>query len=293
MQRDQADGLRRLLDRDRLRMVIINSAAAGRGKTAATINLAGAMAESGSKVLILDECPAGQGVPAALGLKARFDLEDVIRRERNLDEVIVHGPAGILVLPMTRGAKSLSQLPVREQQMLVERCGRLGLAVDTLLVDAAPGQASALVWPGTAMQEVVVLENGSAAAITAAYALIKKLSGENARREFHLLVSNITSENEARTIFGNMARVARRYLQVSLDFLGHVPFDEKLQLAARLRLPVVSAFPATSAATSFRRMAQEVCAWPQAQEGSSGFDDFMRRLIHSGGVHPALAKTSL
>lgn len=288
MRPDQAEGLRRLLDRSGLRVVSIRAGAGG--NTPATIvNLAGALAELGSDVLILDEHPAAQGVTAALGLKARFDLEHVIRRERDLDEVIIRGPAGILILPLARGARSLAQLPPPEQQRLVERCGRLGFPVDTLLVDAAPGSASALLWPNAAAQEVIVLAGGSAAAITAAYALIKRLANEFARREFHVLVSNVESEAEARTIFGNMAGTARRYLQVSLAFMGHVPPDVKLQHAARLRLPVVAAFPQAAAAGSFRSLAQAIADWPRTEEDGSGFDDFMRRLIHSNRPHAAAA----
>lgn len=287
MRPDQAEGLRRLLDPSGLRVVSVS--AGGRGTAAAIVNLAGALAETGSDVLILDAHAAESGVTAALGLKARFDLEDVIRRERDLDEVIVRGPAGIMILPLACGARSLSQLPAAEQQRLVERCGRLGFPVDTLLVDAAPGSASALLWPGAAAQEVIVLAGGGATAITAAYAHIKRLRNEFARREFHVLVSNVASEREARNIFANIAAVARRYLQVSLDFMGHVPPDDKLRHAERLQLPVVAAFPDAAAAASFRRLAQAVAGWPRAEEQGRGFDDFMRRLIHSNQPRAAAA----
>ncbi len=291
-QHDQAEGLRRLLDRNSLRVVTISSGNGGSGKTRAIINLAGALSEIGRDVLILDENPAGQGVTAALGLEARFDLDDVMTRKRNLDEVIVRGPAGLVILPLARGARSLSQLAAAERQQLVDRCSRLSIPVDTLLVDAAQGGASTLLWPGLAAQEVIVLAGGGAAAITAAYALIKRLSGECARRDFHLLVSDMASEAEARTIFGNMASVARRYLKVSVDFMGHIPPDDKLQHAALLRLPVVAAFPDAVAAKSFRRLAEAMTSWPQGDEVSSGFDDFMRRLIHSGCIPANAATTS-
>mgnify|MGYP001559917367 CR=1 FL=1 len=284
---DQAEGLRRLLDRSGLRVVCVS--AGGSGDTGAIVNLAGALAELGSDVLILDEQPAARGVTAALGLKARFDFEHVIRRERDLDEVIVRGPAGIRILPVARGTRSLLQLPATEQQRVLERCGRLGFSVDTLLVAAAAGSASALPWPGPAAEEVIILAGGSAAAITTAYALIKRLSNEFARREFHVLVSNVASESEARTIFANMSGVARRYLHVSLDFMGHVPPDDKLQHAARLRLPVVAAFPGAAAAGSFRRLAQAIAGWPRAEEDGCGFDEFMRRLIRSDGLRAAAA----
>jgi flagellar biosynthesis protein FlhG len=276
---DQAEGLRRLLERSGLRVVSIN--AGGSGDSGAMINIAGALAELGSDALILDEQPATHGITAALGLNARFDLEDVIRRGRDLDEVIVRGPAGIRILPLARGVRSLAQLPPPEQQRLLERCGRLGFALDTLLVDAAPGSASA-----------IVLAGGSAGAITAAYALIKRLANEFARREFHVLVSDVASETEARSLFANMAGAARRYLQVSLAFMGHVAPDDKLQHAGRLRLPVVAAFPGSAAAGSFRRLARSIASWPRSEEDGCGFDDVMRRLIHSNRLHAAAARTS-
>jgi flagellar biosynthesis protein FlhG len=104
-----------------------------------------------------------------------------------------------------------------------------------------------------------------------------------------VLVSDVASEGEARAIFANVARVARRYLQVSLDFMGHVPPDDKLRHAARLRLPVVAAFPGAAAAASFRRLAQAIAGWPRAEEDGCGLDDFMRRLIHSNRLRAAAA----
>ena len=282
---DQAEGLRRLLTHSGLRIVSINAGAGG--GTAAVVNLAGALVEYGSDVLILDAHPAAQGVAAALGLRARYDLEDVIRRERDLDEVIVRGPAGILILPLARSTRPQSLLHLAEQPRLLERCGRLGFPVDTVLLGAGPGSAATLPWLGMPAEEVIVLGGGGAAAITAAYALIKRLANEFARREFHILVSNVASESEARAIFGNMAGAARRYLQVSLRFMGHIPPDDKLQHAARLRLPVVAAFPRAAAAGSFRGLAHAVAGWPRAQEAGGGFDDFMRRLIQSSGARAA------
>ena len=290
---DQAEGLRRLLARSGLRVVSISAGTGGGGRIGAIVNLAGALAELGSDVLILDEYPPAQGVAAALGLKARCDLQDVISGKRDIDDMIVRGPGGILVLPLARGADSLSRLPASVQERLMERCGRLGLPVDTLLMNAAPGGGSTPIWPLTGARDVVVLAGSGSAAITTAYASIKRLCTEFERREFLVLVSNVAIEGEAREIFGNMAGVARRYLQVSLEFMGHIPPDDKLRHAARLRLPVVAAFPAAAAAGNFRRLARAIAGWPLAEECDGGFDDFMRRLINSSRLRTAATETSL
>jgi flagellar biosynthesis protein FlhG len=278
---DQADGLRRLLDREGLRIVSVSAAGRSGSDIGATINLAGALAEIGSDVLILDEwsgLPTGAG---ALGLNVRFNLEDLLGGSRPLDDMIVHGPGGIRILPLARSSRGLSQLPEDERRRLTLRLRHLGNPVDTLLVDGALGGASALLTGATGAREVIVLAGGGAAEITAAYALIKRLSNEFARREFHILVGNVASEHRARSIVGHMAGVARHYLRVSLDFMGHVPPDEKLLHAARLRLPVVAAFPGAAAAGSFRTLAQAVAGWPRETDDAPAPDDVTSRFMPS------------
>ena len=139
---DQAEGLRRLIDRSGLRVVSVCTD--GSGQPGAIVNLAGALAELGRDVLILDEKPGACGITGALGLKPRFDLGDVISGRRELDDMIVSGPAGIRVLSLAHCKRLISELPEREQRRLVERFGRLNVPVDTLLVESASGHASSL-----------------------------------------------------------------------------------------------------------------------------------------------------
>jgi len=279
--------LRRLIDRSGLQVVSVSTD--GSGQPGAIVNLAGALAELGRDVLILDEQPGARSITGALGLKPRFDLGDVISGRRELDDMIVSGPAGIRVLSLVQCKGLISELPELEQRRLVERFGRFNIPVDTLLVESAFGHASSLLSCGAGVRDVVVLAGGGAREITAGYALIKRLNNEFARHEFHVLVSNVASEDMARTIVSNMATVARRYLRVSLDFIGHVPPDEKLQHAARLGLPVVAAFPAAAAAASFRGLAQAIAAWPRGEDGGYGIGDIMGRVISSNNQRAAAA----
>ncbi len=284
---DQAEGLRRLIDRSGLQVVSIS--ADGSGQAGAIVNLAGALAELGRDVLMLDEQPGARSITGALGLKPRFDLRDVISGRRELDDMIVNGPAGIRVLSLAHCKGLISELSEHEQRRLVERFGRLNVPVDTLLVESTSGHANSLLSCCEGVREVVVLAGGGAKEITAGYALIKRLNNELARHEFHVVVSNVANEDMARAIVTNMAAVARRYLRVSLDFIGHVPPDEKLQHAARLGLPVVAAFPAAAAAASFRGLAHAIAAWPRGEDGSGGFGDIMGRVISSNNQRAAAA----
>jgi MinD-like ATPase involved in chromosome partitioning or flagellar assembly len=86
--------------------------------------------------------------------------------------------------------------------------------------------------------------------------------------------------------------VARRYLRVSLEFMGHVPPDEKLQHAARLRLPVVAAFPEAPAAGHFRGMAQAIFGWPISDDAGCGLSDVIGRLVQPCDLRPRQLRTN-
>jgi flagellar biosynthesis protein FlhG len=81
-------------------------------------------------------------------------------------------------------------------------------------------------------------------------------------------------------VFDNMARVASRHLQVRLEYLGHIPVDEKLKRATQLCRPVIEAFPAAQASYAMREIAQGLLRVPHAsEEGHDVLGSVMQRLM--------------
>ncbi|MDN5836666.1 MAG: hypothetical protein L0H12_04860, partial [Nitrosospira sp.] len=158
--------------------------------------------------------------------------------------------------------------------------------VDVVLVDAAPGRASRLLSLNVSSHEVAVIVSPEPASITAAYALIKYVSGEHGKRRFRVLVNKAGAGTEAQVISDNMAKVASRHLQASLDFMGFVPMDDKLSRSIRLGRPVIESFPAAASAAAFRRVAEALTCRPghenERAEGAAmgkGLKGFMQSLM--------------
>lgn len=290
MTQDQAEGLRHLRVSDAVRIITVAGGRTGAGKTSVVVNLAMALAKNGKHVLVLDENPRHNNVNANLGLKARYDLLHVINRDKTLEQVILPGPEGISVLTAMRGIHSLAKLNHADQEWLIESFGRLPTPVDVVLADTAAGSAGHVLSLSLAAQQVLVVLSGAAASITDAYALIKIMSQEYAKRHFLVLVNKIGSEPEARAIFDNISQAARRHLSVTLDFMGCIPTDEKLRRSTQLCRPVVEAFPTSVSAAGFRRMADSLLRCPCPGDYGGGVENFMQRLIRSsrlGTAHPA------
>lgn len=290
VKRDQADGLRALAGLESnagLRVFAVVGGRTGVGKTCSVINLAAALAKTGKHVLILDENPRHKDVNTNLGLCARYDLLHVINRDKTLEQVITQGLEGVKVLTVMRGIHSLTKLTLAEQEQLVESFSELSRSIDVVLIDTAMGKTSRVVPLILASQQVLIVLSGSGKAITDAYALIKLISQEYARRDFLVLVNKVKSESEARDIFENVAGVAQKNLSVRLEWLGCMLFDEKLQRSSQLCQPVVETFPASGSATGYRQLAEKLMQSDGRWVDNDGVENFMRRLIRTSHLDTA------
>lgn len=281
LQQDQAAGLRRLLGDDFVRIITLTSGKRGVGKTSVLINLAAALAKRGKQVMVLDEHQGRQSVIGMLGLTPYYDLTHVLRRERSLEQVMLSGPEGVMVVPAGKSVQALANLPVSDQEWLVRSFAQLSQPVDVVLVDAVAGVAGNVLPPSLAAQELVVVVDPQPASMTDAYALIKVLNQGFALRSFHIVVNRVANPEQAGVVFDNMAKVARRFLRVSLDAMGCVPEDEKLHRASQFGRTVVDAFPAAEAAQAFRTLAEKIDQWPHPAGEQGQLEAFMQRLIQS------------
>ena len=275
---DQAAGLRRLLGQTGFQVITVMSGQQGAGKTAATANLAVALARSGRDVLIIDQDRRGRGAAAALGLTPRHDVADVIEGRCTLDALILNGPDNVQVLPIGDGFNSLGRLSERDQERLEQCFNRLQCGVDVVLVDMEEATDPDALPLGLAATEIMVVLPPGDTAITEGYTLVKRLAHNFGKRQFRLLLNRIESAKQAQAVAGNFSMTAERYLGVSVDYLGFIPLDERLTRAGHLRTSVVDAFPVAVSTSQFRKLAEGLLRWPPPPSlGSVG--GFMQRVI--------------
>jgi flagellar biosynthesis protein FlhG len=264
---DQAEGLRRMLAGPKPRIVTFLSATAADDKGAMLVNLGASLARAGNDVVIVDACSAQYGVARRLGVEHNPSLLSLARQECGMNQVVRQVPQGFGVASMAPG---------RGVRRSADDVRRLASAFDVLvkqsgmvIVDGEFGADDSFPLPVMDSAEIVIQVSTSAASITAAYALLKRLSQQLGRRPFGILVTG-ASEAEAKVVYDNMSSAASRYLAVQLTSMGSVPADEYLHRAARLGRAVVDAFPLAGASVAFRRLAGRVAPSGMTQLGRTG-----------------------
>jgi len=279
---DQAAGLRKMTTPPRpVKVIAIASGKGGVGKTNVTVNLGVALASQGKQVVLLDADLGLANIDVMLGLHPQFNLLHVLDGSKTLQEIIVEGPNGLKIIPAASGVQKMSELSSLEHAGMIQAFSELEQHIDVLLIDSAAGIADSVVSFSRAAQEVVVVVCDEPASITDAYALIKVLSRDHGVERFHVVANMCRSVQEGRELFDKIALVCDRFLDVTLDFMGIVPFDDELRSAVKKQRAVVELYPRSKAATAFNHLAKKVEFWPVQKQPRGHMEFFVERLIQA------------
>lgn len=276
---DQAAGLRRMRQLLPVKVIAVTGGKGGVGKSSVSVNLATALAKQGRKILLMDADLGLANVDVMLGLNTRQNLSHVVSGECALEDIIVDGPAGLKVIPSASGKNNMLNLSTVQHGGLIRAFSELIEDVDTLLIDTAAGISESVVTFTRAANEVVVVVCDEPASLTDAYALIKVLHRNHGVSRFHVLANMTSSAYEGKNLFEKLSRVAQRFLDVPLNYMGAIPHDEYLRKAVQRQQAVVEAFPRSRSAVAFKTLAKKADAWPLPGGASGQLEFFIERLI--------------
>lgn len=283
---DQAQGLRLAEDAPNrpVRVIAVTGGKGGVGKTTVAVNLAMAFAETGQRTLLLDTDLGLANVDVLLGLSPRFTLADVIDGRCGLEETLIEGPHGLMIVPAASGKRHMTELRPAEHVGLVRAFSDLERAVDVMVVDTAAGISDSVLTFSQAAQDVIVTVCNEPASITDAYALIKVLSRERGVQRVQVLANMTRHPNEGKELFDKLARVSERFLDVVLNYMGAIPYDEWLRRAVQRQQAVLEAFPASGSSQAFRDLARRAAQWQAPAGPRGGVEFFVERLVGAGAV---------
>lgn len=277
---DQAAGLRRLFGSSQLQVITFTAGCEGVGRSSAVANVAAILARLGKEVLVIDENVATDDISQYFGARSRLDLLHVLNGEVRMADTLLRPMPGLNVLPAVKAAQKLGRLTRAQQNAFFAALQHLERPVDVILVDASTAHPQGCSPFALASHETVVVLSGTGASITEAYALIKKISQRYARRHFRILVNKVRSAADARSIYDNIAVVARQRGIAHLDYAGSIPLDDEMRQASLLGKPLIQCSPESAAAEALRDLASDMLYWQQSEGEGSGVEQFLQQLLH-------------
>ncbi|MCY7294417.1 MinD/ParA family protein [Alteromonas sp. a30] len=281
---DQASSLRRMNQPGLTKVIAITGGKGGVGKTNITLNTAIAMAKLGKRVMVLDADLGLANVDVMLGLRVSKNLSHVLSGECTLDDVLVEGPHGIKIAPATSGTQSMTELTAAEHAGLIRAFSELRTPIDVLLVDTAAGISGMVLSFAKASQDVMVVVCNEPTSLTDAYALMKLLNRDYGVFRFKIVANMVRNVREGQELFAKLSKVTNRFLDVALELVATVPYDENIRLAVRKQKAIVEAFPNSPASIAVMNLAKTALKWPIPNQPGGHLEFFLEQLVNKQAI---------
>lgn len=276
---DQASGLRKMQDLKEIKVIAVSGGKGGVGKTNVSLNTSIALAKQGKKVLVLDADLGLANVDVMLGLRVQKNISHVLSGECELDDIIIEGPCGIKIIPATSGTQSMVDLTPSEHAGLIRAFSDMQTDFDVLIVDTAAGISDMVLSFARAAQDVMLVVCDEPTSITDCYALMKLLSRDHGVFKFKVVANMVRSAKEGQNLFAKLTKVTDRFLDVAIELVAVVPFDENIRKSVRKQKAIVDAFPDSPASKAFKDLATKVTKWPIPNRPSGHLEFFIEQLL--------------
>jgi len=267
------------------RVFSITSGKGGVGKTSLTTNLAVALSRKGLRVLVIDADLGLANIDVLCGLTPRYNLNHYFQGQQTLEGIMTSGPAGMRILPAGSGIQQLTHLNGSQKLRFLEDLDDLHGRFDIVLIDTEAGISENVTYFNVAAQDILVVTTPEPTAITDAYALMKLLSTRFHQKHFHLVVNQADETDEGLEVYQKLTIVSNRYLDISINYLGCIPMNPRMQEAVRRQKPIVELYPGLRVSSAFSGLGNALTATPRhiAPKGTMQF--FWKRFfnLNQGG----------
>ena len=135
------------------------------------------------------------------------------------------------------------------------------------MLDTGAGISDVVLYTVSLADEVLVVATPEPTSLTDAYATIKVLATQQARRRMRLVVNQVGRPGEGRTIRGQLQQVVDRYVTpasmdpatpIKLELLGEIPTDPAVREAVQKRRLLLEMLPGSPAANAMGGIADKL-----------------------------------
>jgi len=228
--------------------IAITSGKGGVGKTNITTNLGIALAKNGHKVCIFDADTSLANINILLGLTPEFTLEQFLKGEKEIEDILLTGPEGVKIIPSASGIAELSDLQDEQQSRIVDALRVLEQQFDYILIDTAAGISENVIRFLQSAQYAVVVISPEPTSLTDAFSLIKVLQRRHYDKPIYTLVNMAKNYKHSMDVFKRFSHAVNKYVHLKIRYLGYIPMDKAMRSAVATQSPVVISEPRSPAA---------------------------------------------
>ena len=250
---DQAQNLRNIIKMQNQKMlqnarvISVTSGKGGVGKSNTSVNIALQFQRQGKRVIIFDADFGLANIEVMFGIIPKYNLGDLMFKGKELKEIITPGPEGVGFISGGSGIAKLVNLDKEQIKRLVGKLSELDELADVIIIDTGAGISSSVMEFLVASPETILVTTPEPASITDSYALLKALSMNEdyspEKCKVKLIANRVGKKEEGQNLYEKLSAVSSRFLNIELEYLGAIPFDNNITKAVMTQEPVSLKYP--------------------------------------------------
>lgn len=238
--------------------ISITSGKGGVGKTTLVSNLAYKLAKENKKVLVFDADFGMANVDIFFGVRSECSIQDVIAGGKSMSEIMLPIDKNLFLISGGHGFENLQNLDSFSRRSLLDSLKVLPYKFDYLLIDTSPGISQNVLHLNAAAKTNIIVVTPDPASFADAYALIKILNQKYKLTRFSIICNFVRNHEDGFYLFKRFQDVVQKFLFVSLEFLGSVPFDSSLKSANIQKRLIMKQDSTSESAISISQIANEI-----------------------------------
>jgi len=239
-------------------VIAIASGKGGVGKSTIALNTAIALNDLGKSVLLIDADHNMGNLHILMGAVPQFGLADVLRGERDIEDVILHPQPRLSFLPGNSGDFNYPPMTESKMRNFIHDVKALETEYDYVLIDLSAGLSGKILAACLEANEAIIVTNDQPTAVMDAYAVIKMIVLQQPHHAVSVVMSGAESPIAADDAMRKLEIAVEHFLHRKIQCLGTIPFDKNLPRAVQAQVPLMRIYPSSAAALNVAAIARQV-----------------------------------
>ncbi|WP_339227727.1 MinD/ParA family protein [Oceanobacillus sp. FSL K6-2867] len=284
MKHDQAEGLRRKLDRrnqsGQAKTLAVISGKGGVGKSNFALNFSLQLINNGKKILLIDLDVGMGNIDILLGNRAEKTIVNLFEERLSIHEVIEQGPNGLSYIAGGSGLSNFFQMDESDRSYFYEQYMELAQTYDYILFDMGAGVTEESLFFILASDECIVITTPEPTSVTDAYGMIKHVVNRKHDMRLHVILNRAPNYQDGLKSLERFKAVVTKFLHVKIHSMGIIPDDKVVAQAIVRQIPYTLYNEKSKAAKALKEITYNyVTQTKQVNRTTSSFVQRLKQLM--------------
>ncbi len=246
-------------------ILTVTSGKGGVGKTNISVNLGILLSQRRQRVLLMDADLHLGKLDVVIGATPRYTLAELVDGSQTLEQIIMHHPSGIDILPATSGDLNLLEADGQMLRVLAESFASIQARYDYLIVDTGAGVSPTVLTMALGADKVILIVTPEPASISDVYAMIKVIRSKSPELPLILLPNRLKSLEDGLELHKKLNLITQKFLKTNLSYGGSIVEDPAIGQAIIRQRPYVIEYPRSQATHNLQLVCHRLLKLPPRQ----------------------------